>query len=116
MGPLKKFKILIYRFIDNKMFVFLVICCFITSSYTYCFPEEISNITNTAGCRLIVKESLGCGYLRIDAGLKQLSLKCDDSNKEYILEFVFSFFALQKIEKQTQNASTIIICYASHSK
>lgn len=64
------------------LFSFLLIC-FITPIYSYCFPDEISNITNTPMCQLIAKESLGCGISRTGAGLIQLTIKCN--NIEYDL-------------------------------
>lgn len=64
------------------LFSFLLIC-FITPIYSYCFPDEISNITNTPMCQLIAKESLGCSVAKIGSGLKQLTIKCN--NTEYSL-------------------------------
>jgi hypothetical protein len=51
----------------------------------YCFPEEISNQTNTGLCTLIVKESSGCGFFRIGAGLVQLTMSCYDNSTQYNL-------------------------------
>ena len=68
------------------MFWFLILCL-ITPIYTYCFPEQFSNMTDTSLCTLTVQESQGCqdGFYVMGAGLKTLTMKCNPSTQEYHL-------------------------------